>query len=379
MPAPVLFLGVVGDPQGEFAADAPPALRTSEVPFRLLVEAVEDYAIFMVDPDARVVSWNAGARRIKGYEADEVLGRPLSLFYTPEDVEAGEPQRLLDHARRHGHVAAEGWRVRKDGSRFWATATISALRDDDGNLLGYAKITRDRSASKAYEDELARSNADLEVFAGVISHDLREPLQLITAFAELLDERLAEADADTRRLVVRMGRAARRMREMLDGVRAWSRVGGPSARGMQDVDLTELTADVVDTLGPALAERGIEVTVGTLPTVIGDAPQIGQVLQNLIANAAKFGASRVEVSAERENGAWVINVADDGPGIPPDKGEEIFGMFTRLDRESSAGGSGIGLAVAARVVGRHGGRIWVEGRPGGGSVFRFSLPPEPAG
>jgi PAS domain S-box-containing protein len=370
---------VVGDPQGEFAPDAPPALRASEVPFRLLVEAVEDYAIFMVDPDARIASWNAGARRIKGYEADEVLGRPLSLFYTPEDVEAGEPQRLLGQARRHGHVAAEGWRVRKDGSRFWATATISALRDDDGNLLGYAKITRDRSASKAYEDELARSNADLEVFAGVISHDLREPLQLITAFAEVLDERLADADTDTRRLVERIGRAARRMREMLDGVRAWSRVGGPSARGMQEVDLTELTADVVDTLGPALAERGIEVTVRTLPTVRGDAPQIGQVLQNLIANAAKFGASRVEVSAERENGAWVINVADDGPGIPPDKGEEIFGMFTRLDRESSAGGTGIGLAVAARVVGRHGGRIWVERRPGGGSVFRFSLPPELVG
>jgi PAS domain S-box-containing protein len=378
VPPPVIFVGVVSDPQGEFAPDAPPALRASEVPFRLLVEAVEDYAIFMLDPDARIVSWNAGARRIKGYEADEVLGRPLSLFYTSEDVEAGEPQRLLDQARRQGHVAAEGWRVRKDGSRFWATATISALRGDDGNLLGYAKITRDRSASKAYEDELARSNADLEVFAGVISHDLREPLQLITAFAELLDERLADADTDIRRLVERIGRAARRMREMLDGVRAWSRVGGPSARGMHDVDLTELTADVVDTLGPALAERGIEITVGTLPTVRGDGPQIGQVLQNLIANAAKF-ASRVEVSAERENGAWVISVADDGPGIPPNKGEEIFGMFTRLDRESSAGGSGIGLAVAARVVGRHGGRIWVERRPGGGSVFRFSLPPEPAG
>ena len=102
-------------------------------------------------------------------------------------------------------------------------------------------------------------------------------------------------------------------------------------------------------------------------------------VQNLIANAAKFGASRVEVSAERENGAWVISVADDGPGIPPDKGDEIFGMFTRLDPASGAGGSGIGLAVAARVVERHGGRIWVEARPGGGSLFRFSLPPEPAG
>jgi PAS domain S-box-containing protein len=370
---------VVGDPQGEFAPDAAPALRESEVSFRLLVEAVQDYAIFMLDPEGRIASWNEGLRRIKGYEADEVLGRPLALFYTPEDAEAGEPQRLLGHAREQGRVQAEGWRVRKDGSRFWATVTITALRDDEGKLIGYAKITRDRSENKAYEDELARSNADLEVFAGVISHDLREPLQLVTAFIELLDERLADADPDTRRIVDRIGRAGRRMREMLDGVRAWSRVGGPSSRGMGDVDLAAVASEVVDSLGPGLSERGIEITCGELPTVRGDAAQIGQVLQNLVANAAKFGASRIEVSAERLNGGWVVSVADDGPGIPPDKGEAIFGMFTRLDPESGAGGSGIGLAVAARVVERHGGRIWVEDRPGGGSVFRFSLPPEPAG
>jgi len=347
------------------------------VPFALLVDAVTEYAIFMLDPSGRIASWNRGAQRIKGYTEAEVLGRPLATFYTPEDVAAGEPERLLGEAERHGHTEAEGWRVRKDGSRFWAAVLLTALRDDDGRLVGYAKVTRDRSESKAYEDELARSNADLEVFAGVVSHDLREPLQLVTAFAEILRERLADGDPEGRELVDRIARAGRRMREMLDGVRVWSRVGA-SGRSMGDVDLGALAAGVVASLGATLADRGVEVVLADLPTVRGDGPQLGQVLQNLIGNAAKFGATRIDVRAERCNGDWVVSVADDGPGVPPERADEIFGMFSRLGTEPGVPGSGIGLAIAARVLERHGGRIWVEGRPGGGSVFRFSLPPEPA-
>ena len=347
------------------------------MPFDLLVDAVQEYAIFMLDPDGRVASWNRGAARIKGYTAAEVLGRPLSTFYTAEDVAAGEPQRLLRAAAEHGHAEAEGWRVRKDGSRFWAAVVLNALRDTDGDLVGFAKVTRDRSENKAYEDELARSNADLEVFAGVVSHDLREPLQLITAFAEILRERMTRTDPESRELVERIARAGLRMREMLDGVRAWSRVGA-GAQDMDDVDLDALAAAVLGTLQPSLSERGVEVVCDDLPTVRGDGGQLGQVLQNLIGNAAKFGATRVEVSAARENGAWVISVTDDGPGIPPELADEIFGMFSRLDAESGVPGSGIGLAIATRVLERHGGRIWVEERPGGGSVFRFSLPPAPA-
>ena len=350
----------------------------SGAPFDLLVDAVREYAIFLLDPQGRIASWNRGAERIKGYTAEEVLGRPLSTFYTPQDVAAGEPERLMREAERHGDAQAEGWRVRKDGSRFWASVVLTALRDDDGRLVGFGKVTRDRTESKAYEDELARSNADLEVFAGVISHDLREPLQLITAFAEMLQERMAGADAHSRELVDRMAAAGRRMREMLDGVRAWSRVGA-SAEAMSDVELGPLAATVVGSLRPALSERGVEVVLGDLPTVRGDAPQLGQVLQNLIGNAAKFGATRVDVSAQRDNGDWVISVADDGPGVPPEHAEEIFGMFSRLGTEPGVPGAGIGLAIAARVLERHGGRIWVEARRGGGSVFRFSLPPEPAG
>ena len=140
-----------------------------------------------------------------------------------------------------------------------------------------------------------------------------------------------------------------------------------------------LAAAVVGTLQPTLAERGVAIVCGGLPTVRGDGPQLGQVLQNLIGNAAKFGATRIEVDAAQEGESWVVSVADDGPGVPPDRAEEIFGTFARLEADPGVPGSGIGLAIAARVLERHGGRIWVEGRPGGGSVFRFSLPPEPAG
>jgi PAS domain S-box-containing protein len=343
---------------------------------QFLVDAIQEYAIFLVEPDGTIGSWNAGAERIKGYTAQEVLGRHLSLFYTAEDVAAGEPQRLLREAEAHGHVEAEGWRVRKNGTRFWAATVLTALRDDDGRLMGFAKVTRNRSEKKAWEDELARSNADLEVFAGVISHDLREPLQLITAFAEILRDRL-EDDPDDRELADRIVRAGRRMREMLDGVRAWAHLGGRSG-AIRDVDLAALTASVVDSLGPLLTERGIELELGELPTVSGDPAQLGQVLQNLIGNAAKFGATTVQITATGGDGDTVISVADDGPGIPPARADEIFDMFSRLDPEAGVPGSGIGLAIAARVLDRHGGRIWVEDRPGGGSVFRFSLPPAPA-
>ena len=350
------------------------------MPFELLVDAVQEYAIFMLDPEGRVASWNRGAERIKGYRAEAILGHPLATFYPTEDVAAGEPERLLREAAEHGHAEAEGWRVREDGTRLWAAIVLTALRDPDERLVGFADVTRDRSESKAYEDELARSNADLEVFAGVISHDLREPLQLVTAFADLLGDRVADGDPHSRELVERIARAGRRMREMLDGVRAWSRVGaGGGARAMTDVDLGALAAAVVGTLQPTLAERGVEVVCAGLPTVRGDGSQLGQVLQNLIGNAAKFGATRVEIDAAQERGSWLVSVADDGPGVPPDRAEEIFGMFARLETEPGVPGSGIGLAIAARVLERHGGRIWVEGRPGGGSVFRFSLPPEPAG
>jgi PAS domain S-box-containing protein len=364
------------EPQGSFSPGAPEALREVELPFRLLVEAVEDYAIFMLEPDGTIASWNVGSRRAKGYAAEDVLGRPFTIFYTPEDVAAGVPERLLCEAAENGHAVSEGWRVRRNGSRFWASVVLTALRDDDGELIGFGKVTRDVSGRKAYETELARSNADLDAFASVVSHDLREPLQFVVAFAELLGERLD--DPEQREMAERILRAGRRMREMLDGVRAWSRVGAHGASRPRDVDLAGLASSVVESLAVTLAEHGVGVVVGDLPTVRGDEAQLGQVFQNLIGNAAKFGATHLEITADQRDGAWVISVADDGPGVPPDQAEAIFTMFRRLQGSAVVPGSGVGLAVCRKVIERHDGEIWVEPRPGGGSVFSFSLPQAPA-
>jgi PAS domain S-box-containing protein len=364
-----------------FARGVAAELIEPDEPFRLLVDAVEDYAIFMLSPDGRVASWNAGAGRLKGYDAEEILGRHFSVFYTPEDREAGTPQYLLDRAARDGHVSAEGWRVRSDGSRFWARVVITAMRDAHGDLVGFGKVTRDRTERKAHEEEIARSNEELEAFVGVVSHDLREPLQVIAAFAELLTRRLAASgDAESRTMAERIDRSATRMRQLVDGVRAYASVGGRELV-MDTVDLGVMARDVLDGLSMRLDEAGVEVVVGPLPTLRGDATHLGQVLQNLVDNAAKFGATQVRISARRGPAEWVVEVADDGPGIPAREAGRVFEMFARLGEDAEASGSGIGLAICKKAVEAHGGRIWVRpnhGPPAGGSVFAFSLP-APAG
>jgi PAS domain S-box-containing protein len=354
------------------------ALHDSEERFRLLVESVKDYAIFMLDPAGRVASWNRGAEAIKGYAAEEVLGQHVSVFYTPEDVASGKPQQHLDAAVRDGRVEEEAWRVRKDGNRFWADTVLTALRDPAGTLVGFGKVTRDLTVRRRIEEQLTQSNAELERFSYSVSHDLRAPLRAINGYAQaVLEDYGAALDAEGKRFLGVIRDSAKRGGELIDALLNFSRLGRQPL-SLEPVDLTELARGVVDEL--RRSGEGIDVIVDPLPPTRGDRTLLRQVLANLIGNAIKFSRGRphpeIEIGARREGAAVVYFVRDNGVGFDMRYADKLFGVFQRLHRADEFEGTGVGLALAQRIIQRHGGRIWANGKEDGGAMFYFTLPVE---
>jgi PAS domain S-box-containing protein len=370
------------------------ALRESEERFRVLVDGVADYAIYMLDPAGKVVSWNKGAERLKGYTSDEILGQDVSVFFPPADVAAGKPAAELARAAAEGRTEQESWRVRKDGSHFWADVIVTALRDEDGQLRGFAKVTRDFTARKASEDavreagkklrayatRLERSNRELETFAAVASHDLQEPLRKIRAFGDRLSSKYgAQLEPTGRDYLDRMCSAAARMQDLIENLLAFSRVT-TKAQPFASVDLATVARDVLSDLESRIAQTAGRVEVGELPSVYADATQMRQLLQNLLANALKFHRAgvppvvRVSSRALPGGDRFEIRVQDRGLGFEQQYAERIFGMFQRLHGRSEFEGTGIGLAICRKIVDRHDGTIVATGAPGEGAVFTITLP-----
>jgi PAS domain S-box-containing protein len=353
------------------------ALRGSEERFHLLVEGVKDYAIVFLEPDGRVASWNPGAERMEGYRAEEIIGQPVARFYTAEDVASGAPAHNLAQSAAEGHYEAEGWRLRKDGSRFWAEVVIDALRDEAGRLQGFAKLTRDISARKRVEDDLRRSNEDLERFAYVASHDLQEPLRMVGSFVQLLGKRYqGKLDADADEFIGYALDGALRMQRLIEDLLAYSRVGTRGA-ALVSTDANAVMGRVIAALKLVIEESGASVTSDSLPTVPADPGQLEHVFLYLVSNALKFRGTEpphVHVSAARANGDWRFSVQDNGIGIDPQYFERIFVIFQRLHARTDYPGTGIGLAIAKKIVERHEGRMWVESEPGHGATFFFTLP-----
>ncbi|HET8626691.1 MAG TPA: PAS domain S-box protein [Thermomicrobiales bacterium] len=367
------------------------ALRESREGFRLLVEGVRDYALIRLTPEGRVASWNTGAARLFGYREDEILGAPLARLYPPEDAAGGRPDDELAVATAEGRYEEEGWRARRDGSRFWAHVTVTALRDEGGALRGYAKVVRDVTARMEAEDrlrraaaalerqraELARSNAELEQFAYVASHDLQEPLRMVASYTQLLQRRYrGRLDADADEFIAFAVDGATRMQQLIQDLLAYSRVG-TRGRPFAPVDTAALVDGVLGDLGARLAETGGAVARGDLPVVVADPIQLRQVFQNLIDNALKYhGADppRVALAAERAGAEWRFAVRDHGIGIAPAYAERVFGLFQRLHTQADYPGTGIGLALCRKIVARHGGRIWLDSAPGRGTTCFFTLP-----
>jgi len=356
------------------------ALHESEERFRLLVESVQEYAIFVLDPAGRVASWNAGAEAIKGYAAEEILGQHVAVFYTPEDVALGKPQAQLEAAAREGRVEDEGWRLRKDGNRFWADTVITAMRDPTGALIGFGKVTRDLTRRRRIEEQLAQSNAELERFSYSVSHDLRAPLRAINGYAQaVLEDYAAALDAEGQRFLGIIRDSAKRGGELIDALLNFSRLGRQTL-SMEPVDLTELARAVVDELRRSADVEGIDVIVDPLQPTKGDRTLLRQVLANLIGNAFKFSRGRphpqIEIGARREGQAVVYFVRDNGVGFDMRYADKLFGVFQRLHRADEFEGTGVGLALAQRIIQRHGGRIWADGKVDGGATFFFTLPAE---
>jgi PAS domain S-box-containing protein len=368
-------------------------LRESEDRFRLFVESVKDYAIVMLDPSGRVVSWNAGVERITGYRSEEILGRHFSCFYTAEAAQRGEPAESLKVAAAEGRLEHNGWRVRRDGSRFWAQSAIMALRDPARQLRGFAKVIRDITERQQLEEvlqqqmgELAEADRRKNEFLAMLAHELRNPLAPLRNAAHVLRLRGADAAAVARARDV-VERQVHHMTRLVDDLLDVSRIiRGKILLRCQRLDLTRLVRDTVQDHRSALEQSGLTLDL-ELPQapvwVMGDPTRLAQVLDNLLQNAAKFtdpgGRVTVRLSVEERQDFATITVHDTGIGITPELLPHVFESFTQADRslDRSRGGLGLGLALVKGLIERHGGAVRATSAgPGYGAAFGISLPLE---
>ena len=364
------------------------AVRQSEALFRSLVADVRDYAIFLLDPQGRVASWNAGAERIKGYRSTEILGRSFSRFFTAEDLLRDLPAKKLKEAETKGRAGDEGWRVRKDGSRFWANAVITALRDDSGTLIGFSKITRDVTERKKTQEalilakeEAERSNRFKDQFLSTMSHELRTPLNAVVGFSDLLtEEHYGPLNERQKRYVNHIHTGGRHLLRLINDILDLSKIeAGRLQLVIEDVPVRTAMAEVLDTMR-ALADKKSQTLVENSTAelcVRADATRFRQMLMNLVGNAVKFTpeGGRIEVAARAMGESARIDIRDNGPGIPAEEQQRIFEAFYRLGRsEKAVEGTGLGLAITRRLVELHGGHLGIESKPGEGSCFFFTLP-----
>jgi PAS domain S-box-containing protein len=354
------------------------ALAESEERFRLLVDGVQEYAIFMLDPQGIVVSWNRGGKMIKGYEASEIVGSHFSLFYPQEAVLHGKPAWELEMAKRYGSFEDEGWRIRKDGSRFWANVVITSLRDKDGSLRGFAKVTRDMTERRKIE-QLEEADRQKDQFLALLAHELRNPLAPIRTALDVLRQPNATPDVAVQAREI-AERQLRHMARLLDDLLDVSRIR--EGRIELRKEALEVAAALRSAARLAIDDRRHELTV-TYPAtpifVSADPVRLEQVLGNLLNNAIKYTdpGGKIWLTAERGNGEVIIRVRDSGIGIEPLMIPRVFDLFVQGERrtEHSAGGVGIGLSVVKKLIELHDGRVEVfSAGAGKGSEFVVVLP-----
>lgn len=381
------------------------ALRKSEERYHLMVAEVQDYAILYLNKEGIIENWNKGAEKIKGYLAEEIIGKSFSQFYTDADLAANLPFRLLKQATELGRAVQSGWRLRKDSTLFWANVVITALHDKENNVIGFTKVTHDLTEKKEADDKLKKNaaelesknaelqamNAELQSFAYVSSHDLQEPLRKIQMFSALILDNEHQHLSDTGKdYFRRVQAAAARMQILIDDLLTYSRTN-ITERRYERVNLGAIINEVKKDLREdiiqknAVIKSAVDCDIEVIPF------QFRQLLNNLIGNALKFSKPGeppvVEVHCVSETGTdtgiaalpgeakyWHITIADNGIGFDAKYRDRIFEVFQRLHGRKEYKGTGIGLAIVKKIVENHNGIISAHGEPGRGASFDIYLP-----
>jgi PAS domain S-box-containing protein len=384
-------------------------VRQSEEIFRLLVQSVKDYAIFMLDPGGHIATWNEGAQRIKGYAPHEIIGKHFSTFYGEEDIRNRKPERELEIATAEGRVEDEGWRIRKDGTRFWANVVITAVFDSRGELRGFTKVTRDmterkraeevqralleqREARLQAEEERRRAESSYRVaqeanrakdeFLMTLSHELRTPMTAILGWSRLLPT-LPPNDQSFKDAIASISRSAQLQARLIDDVLDVSRiVSGKLRLAIEDIDVVKLLSASIEGVRPSADAKGISLSTSFGPglgTIAGDPTRLQQVIWNLLTNAVKFTPrdGAVRLIGRRTSSHLQIAVEDTGEGIEPSFLPHVFEPFRQAENPSTRvhGGLGLGLSIVRYIAEAHGGTVAAESKGRGkGAVFTVTLP-----
>jgi len=372
-------------------------LKMSEERYHKMIAEVQDYAIILLDANGVIENWNAGAEFIKGYSSDEIVGQRFDIFYTQEDRQNGLPDKLLNEARKAGKATHEGWRVRKDGTRFWGMIVITALHNKDQEVIGFSKVTRDLTQKKIAEDKLANytreleiQNSELEQFAYVASHDLQEPLRKIQTFSELIRENFHDEEFVTR-YIGKLDFSAKRMSELIKSLLNYSRLTKDKENlNIGEVNLNTVLHEITQDFELLIEEKKATIKSGPLPVVFGDHIQLGQLFSNIISNSLKYSVESpvIEINAELvskdkipnspisvlEGNYFKISFQDNGIGFEQQYNKLIFSLFQRLHSKHEYTGAGIGLALCKKIMENHGGFITGESELGKGATFTIYLP-----
>lgn len=369
-----------------------------------MIEEVEDYAILMLNPNGYIVNWNKGAEKIKGYKASEIVSRHFSIFYSAEDQQSNLPQQLLSIAVKTGKAHHEGWRVRKDGSKFWGSIVLTALHDEMGAVIGFSKVTKDLTTTKIAEDkakeqtsELAKLNArllvtkqeleekiieinkanhNLEEFAYIASHDLQEPIRKISTYFSMLCVSMEDKfDAKSKALKEKIFSSTNRMHRLINDLLTLSTISDTLA--LVPVDLNLVIKNVLEDLEMRISDKHARIELEPLPVVAGVESYLVQLFLNLLSNSLKFSNDPpvIRISSINEQGRVMIKIQDNGIGMEEENLSRIFEAFQRLHAKHKYEGTGIGLAICKKIVHALHGKIEVQSQPGAGSTFTISLLP----